>query len=357
MLGPSHRITGAYRSRLQGVWGMNVTRGWRRGFTLVELLVVIAIIGILVALLLPAIQAAREAARRAQCMNRLRQIAIACHNFHDTRKSFPTATLTTLSTASTPANPEYTSWGYLAQTLDYMEEGALRGRLDFTKHWSVEPNKTLLYSTAVPSFRCPSTSDQEPTYTDPPTSNTTTEQSFLRSHYMAVMGAKHACPNTATTYPESTYTMASRPNKPPSCASGGGSASNGVMYPFSKIQMKDVADGSTYTLMIGEISWRVGPQRIWAVGSASLTIPENYNYTAKNVAHPLNTAFRADTDAGEPPSGYDNNDLSFGSPHQGGAHFAICDGSVQFLREEIDFKGVLQPMASRKSGESVQSEY
>jgi prepilin-type N-terminal cleavage/methylation domain-containing protein len=61
----------------------------RRGFTLIELLVVIAIIAVLIALLLPAVQAAREAARRAQCINNLKQIGIAMHNYHDVIGSLP----------------------------------------------------------------------------------------------------------------------------------------------------------------------------------------------------------------------------------------------------------------------------
>ena len=85
----------------------------RPGFTLVELLVVIAIIGVLVALLLPAVQAAREAARRTQCTNNLKQMGLACHNFHDARKSLPPAYM---------SGEGFGTW--LMLIMPYMEEGA-----------------------------------------------------------------------------------------------------------------------------------------------------------------------------------------------------------------------------------------
>lgn len=98
----------------------------RRAFTLVELLVVIAIIGILIALLLPAVQAARESARRSQCVNNLKQIGIAFNGYHDVYNVLPFG-----KGASYPGAPVYARWSQHALLLPYLEQQALYNSLDF----------------------------------------------------------------------------------------------------------------------------------------------------------------------------------------------------------------------------------
>jgi prepilin-type N-terminal cleavage/methylation domain-containing protein len=324
----------------------------RSAFTLVELLVVIAIIGILVALLLPAIQAAREAARRSTCLNQMKQIGLALLNHHDQKRRFPAAVSDVPNTnaAGGVITGEYVELGYIPYILPYLEHGNLYSLLNMKRHWQQDPNKTVGYNNIVPQFRCPSQNDTESTYVDPPGGGGTEELTHLRAHYMAVMGAKVACPGGLVTqpWPARAYTTYG-------CASAGGSASNGVMYPASKTTMKDITDGTTYTFLVGEISWKCGPQRIWTVGGASYTNLDTFVYTAKNIRWPLNTAYREET--GNPGSGYDNNDMSFGSYHAGGTHFAMCDGAIQFIKDSIDLNGVYLPLASRRAGESVENPF
>ncbi|MGL4595804.1 MAG: DUF1559 domain-containing protein [Thermoguttaceae bacterium] len=132
-------------------------------FTLVELLVVIAIIGVLIALLLPAVQAAREAARRSTCLNQLRQVALAAHNYHSTWKSFPAG-------ATMPVRND---WSALAQSLPFIEQTALAdalklamntygagdGRYDEAAAFAnAIPEIQSAVRTNVPVFLCPSDS-------------------------------------------------------------------------------------------------------------------------------------------------------------------------------------------------------
>src|SRR3954469_12186800 len=102
----------------------------RRGFTLIELLVVIAIIGVLIALLLPAVQQAREAGRRTQCLNNLKQIGIALHNYHDAHQVFPFGK--GLDYRQTlPAAPVYPRWSVHSMLLPYVERGDFYATINY----------------------------------------------------------------------------------------------------------------------------------------------------------------------------------------------------------------------------------
>src|SRR5574338_477374 len=104
----------------------------RRAFTLIELLVVIAIIGVLIALLLPAVQAAREAARRASCLNNLKQIGLAMHNYQDAVGAFPPGYLS-LTVNDQPNGAELgPGWSWGAFILPQMEQAAVYNAINFS---------------------------------------------------------------------------------------------------------------------------------------------------------------------------------------------------------------------------------
>jgi len=128
-------------------------RSW--GFTLIELLVVIAIIGVLIALLLPAVQQAREAARRSQCVNNLKQIGLALHNYVDANKTFPGN-----ESGYTSGIGHANTW--MAMILPYLDQGSIYDRLNFSflgngssGTMAILANKTA-YNTMIAGFTCPS---------------------------------------------------------------------------------------------------------------------------------------------------------------------------------------------------------
>src|SRR5271170_5845017 len=122
-----------------------------RAFTLIELLVVIAIIAVLIALLLPAVQAAREAARRSQCVNNLKQLGLAMHNYHNTLGTFPIGSMGVRSingyVLGTPTNNRRT-WSFMI--LPYLEQSSMFQAINFSLPWNA-PNGAA--STTIQTVR------------------------------------------------------------------------------------------------------------------------------------------------------------------------------------------------------------
>ena len=136
----------------------------RHGFTLIELLVVIAIIAVLIALLLPAVQAAREAARRSQCVNNLKQIGLAMHNYHSASNSFPPGAAKNPKDWPGDSDLVWSSWSANALLLPYLEQSALYSAANFS--WGINPYGDPCYqinstvgNTVLSEFLCPSDSN------------------------------------------------------------------------------------------------------------------------------------------------------------------------------------------------------
>ncbi len=292
----------------------------RSGFTLVELLVVIAIIGVLIALLLPAVQAAREAARRSSCINNLRQQGLAIQNYHGQQRHFPDGGR--LHDIQTQTG---VSWRVLI--LPQLEQAALYATIDPTPNGGagnfIEPQGQMPVL-----FRCPST--------EPAVIGVSTLQT---SNYWGVAGVPREGEG--------------RDLENIVC---GDLHENGVFYPGSKTRIAEITDGTSNTLAIGERTYSF---RAWMTGSTWFGDPKVRicSEAANQIRYPINASHeRWGYFKGHNPLPLGGmrtmllNDLFFGSFHPGGAHFALADGSVQFLPEEIDFT-VFEELATIAGGE------
>jgi prepilin-type processing-associated H-X9-DG protein len=280
----------------------------------VELLVVIAIIGVLVALLLPAVQAARESARRTQCTNNLKQLALGCHNYHDTNNALPFAYQQNIS--------------HLARLLPFLEQSALHDRVNYSLPFT-DPANAFVMMANVPGFICPS----DPNMLPPSLGGT--------NNYYANMGSNIV-------------------NSAPSTTSGGvnfGLADqNGAFSASTAVRFADILDGTSNTALMSE--------RPRGDGSNGISTPLSDTYQPGTYPATADQAM-ADCLAVNPTDLHvlppNQRSCMFppqriattaGSRHTGGVMVAMADGSVRFVSRTINVL-TWRALGSRDGGEPI----
>ena len=328
----------------------------RSGFTLVELLVVIAIIGIMVSLLLPAVQAACEAARRVQCQNHLKQISLACHNYHSAFKKLPPSAILDLDVTSTGNNG---SWGVHGRILPYLEQGNVFEKVDVSLPWD---DQLVIDNLKIEVYACPS---------DPGTGKVRNPGS----------GRPRLWP-TSYGFNFGTWFVFD-----PETKQGG----DGMFHPNVFMRFRDCLDGSSTTLLTGEVkAWthytrnggppsEMVPSDETVVASYAMTGSQfkdtghtewpdgRVHHTGFTTLMTPNTKvmmlYNGDEYDVDYNSWQEGRDGSAGNPtyaaitsrsyHGGLVHVAFLDGSVTSITDSID-RSVWHAMGTRRNRELIQ---
>ncbi|MCH9655660.1 MAG: DUF1559 domain-containing protein [Planctomycetes bacterium] len=332
----------------------------RRGFTLIELLVVIAIIATLIALLLPAVQQAREAARRSQCKNHLKQLGLALHNYHETHSAFPAGYFSYAT--SNGAGPAWANidpdswdaapgWSWSAMLLPYLDQANVYNALNVNSAcW--DAGHAGIVQAKIPVFLCPTSSggDEPFTLQDATGGSLVMGGStvrFGRSHYVASHGQESCwgdCGSITTgTIFTDIYTKAT------TTVTINGDASRVADGPFfrnSRTKLRDITDGSTNTVFLGEHSSKLSDKTWVGVVPGAFTHPRFSTPENGPDAAATLTLVHAGPSGGELditgfPIIHPTNFPTFHvgqmfSEHTGGGHVCMGDGSVRFVSENID---------------------
>ena len=287
------------------------------GFTLVELLVVIAIIGILVALLLPAVQQAREAARRVQCTNNNKQLGLAIHNYHDSRRHLPRIEVDWELENTNDKN----TWCWRADLLPYLERQAMHDRIDFGQDYVSfhrDSNNADITQNVISDYACVS---------DPLSSEI---YYWQRQRMYTPLASYMASAGTfSPPVPLRNYDGFFVTNNKGFAIKNRNTGARGR----EKIAFKHVPDGLSKTIAVGERGLDQGMYWGW-------TLAPNYEQDAY-----LTSRFGV-----QPGNAQDDtHERHYWSYHNGGAMFLFGDGHVELLSYETDAHS-FDSMCSRDDG-------
>jgi prepilin-type N-terminal cleavage/methylation domain-containing protein/prepilin-type processing-associated H-X9-DG protein len=346
------------------------------GFTLVELLVVIAIIGILVALLLPAIQAAREAARRSQCQSSLKNVALAVLNYESQKKRLPYGMTFDAKKYRTIVNNQLKEYGpnWMIFILPQLEEQATYDHFnpDSTSNWDtkkfpinndgagVSANDTRNRETRgklIPVLLCPSDAFNKTPYSGKIPLH---GDNWARANYACNSGNNYIGNGGCQRYNGDNDGISACHMGPedggaiPADDGWRSTYRRGVMGCNIALKLAQITDGTSKTIMVGEI--RAGitdkdSRGIWAMGHAGSSMLARYGSAGDdngpNACFPSADDIYSDvcgtslarTECMACYTGGAADQATVRSSHQGGAHVAMCDASVQFISDDIETSG------------------
>jgi len=302
------------------------------------LLVVIAIIAILIALLLPAVQQAREAARRTQCRNNLKQLGLALHNYHDNFNQFPMGYVDIVGGKTDPTSG--TGWSWMTFILPYLDQAPLYNQFNFNYtpySCAVMPcaaaatGNQLLVGTALAAFACPS--DVKPRVDTQNSGAAASGWGTAAAATSSYQGCRGAFEGATCTVSGTAITLHPR--------------MNGLLRVDGTIGIRDVTDGTSNVVAVGEVRWtplitdingatNVGSQRQFIYGSITNQGGPDCTVTGANSNGPHLHLRATHHSPNSPQIAASNLDDNFHSLHVGGAHFLLTDGSVKFISQNID---------------------